>query len=55
MAEITPLPHTLGEPIIMIEHVIKRFGRLLALDDVSLEVRRGEVLMTIWKCPTVGG
>jgi polar amino acid transport system ATP-binding protein len=29
------------------EHVTKRFGKLTALDDVSLEVRRGEVLVII--------
>jgi polar amino acid transport system ATP-binding protein len=37
----------LGEPIITMEHVTKRFGKLVALDDVSLQVRRGEVLMVI--------
>ena len=36
---ITPLPHTIGAPIIVAEHVVKRFGKLVALDDVSLEVR----------------
>jgi polar amino acid transport system ATP-binding protein len=44
---VTPLPHMIGEPIIVVEHVTKRFGRLVALADVSLEVRRGEVLMII--------
>ena len=42
-----PLPHALGEAIILTEHITKRFGKLVALDDVSLEVRRGEVLMII--------
>ena len=41
------ITHQLGEPIITMEHVTKRFGKLTALDDVSLEVRRGEVLMII--------
>jgi polar amino acid transport system ATP-binding protein len=41
------LPHTIGEPIIVAEHVVKRFGSLVALNDVSLEVRKGEVLMII--------
>jgi polar amino acid transport system ATP-binding protein len=42
-----PITHQLGEPIITLEHITKRFGKLTALDDVSLEVRRGEVLMII--------
>ncbi|HUS16457.1 MAG TPA: ATP-binding cassette domain-containing protein, partial [Chloroflexia bacterium] len=37
----------LGEPIITLEHISKRFGKLQALADVSLEVRRREVLMII--------
>ncbi len=35
------------DEIIQIEHVSKRFGKLQALDDVSLDVRRGEVMMII--------
>jgi branched-chain amino acid transport system ATP-binding protein len=31
-------------PILAISHVSKRFGGLRALDDVSLEVRRGEIV-----------
>ena len=31
----------------MMENITKRFGKLTALDEVSLEVRRGEVLMVI--------
>jgi polar amino acid transport system ATP-binding protein len=42
-----PVPHNLGEPIIVMEHITKRFGKLVALDDVSLQVRRGEVLIVI--------
>jgi polar amino acid transport system ATP-binding protein len=42
-----PISHAIGEPIITMEHITKRFGKLVALDDVSLEVRRGEVLMVI--------
>ena len=41
------ITHQLGEPIITMEQVTKRFGKLTALTDVSLEVRRGEVLMII--------
>ncbi|MGQ9492752.1 MAG: amino acid ABC transporter ATP-binding protein [Anaerolineae bacterium] len=33
--------------IIEIEHVSKRFGRVVALDDVSLTVKRGEVVVII--------
>ncbi len=47
MAAVEPLKHTLGEPIIAMEHVVKRFGKLVALSDVSLEVRKGEVLMIV--------
>ena len=47
MNGVTPLPHKIGEPIIVAEHVVKRFGSLVALNDVSLEVRKGEVLMII--------
>ena len=42
-----PIPHKIGEPIIVMGGITKRFGKLVALDDVSLEVRRGEVLMII--------
>jgi ABC-type polar amino acid transport system ATPase subunit len=36
-----------GDEIITIERVSKRFGRLKALDEVSLDVNRGEVMMII--------
>ncbi len=36
-----------ADEIIQIEHVSKHFGRLKALDDVSLGVQRGEVMMII--------
>jgi polar amino acid transport system ATP-binding protein len=36
-----------GEPIIRIENVAKRFGGIEALRGVSLEVRRGEVVVVI--------
>jgi ABC-type polar amino acid transport system ATPase subunit len=41
------IQHQLGEPIIIMQDVVKRFGKLTALEGVSLEVRRGEVLMVI--------
>src|SRR5512136_1635023 len=37
----------MSEDIIEIEHVSKRFGRVVALDDVSLTVKRGEVVVII--------
>ncbi|HTO10281.1 MAG TPA: ATP-binding cassette domain-containing protein, partial [Candidatus Binatia bacterium] len=37
-------PAVTAAPIIAIESVSKRYGRVRALDDVSLEVARGEVL-----------
>jgi ABC-type polar amino acid transport system ATPase subunit len=37
----------LGEPMILIENVSKYFGGFRALDDVSLSVNAGEVLMII--------
>jgi len=33
-----------GSPILAISHVSKRFGGLRALDDVSLQIRRGEIV-----------
>jgi ABC-type polar amino acid transport system ATPase subunit len=45
--QVEHISHSIGEPIIVMEHIVKRFGKLIALDDVSLEVRRGEVLMVI--------
>jgi branched-chain amino acid transport system ATP-binding protein len=33
-----------GSPILAISHISKRFGGLRALNDVSLEVRRGEIV-----------
>lgn len=47
MTDIAPIPHTIGEPIITLEKIVKRFGKFTALQDVSLEVRYGEVLMII--------
>jgi polar amino acid transport system ATP-binding protein len=41
------IQHHLGEPIIVMQNVVKRFGKFTALEGVSLEVRRGEVLMVI--------
>ncbi|HEY8845312.1 MAG TPA: ATP-binding cassette domain-containing protein, partial [Candidatus Limnocylindrales bacterium] len=32
------------EPLLVIEHVSKRFGGLVAVNDVSLEIGRGEIV-----------
>jgi len=47
MTEIAPIPHTIGEPIITLSGIVKRFGKFVALHGVDLEVRQGEVLMII--------
>ncbi len=47
VAPVAPIVHTLGKTIIQMEAITKRFGELVALDNVSLEVSRGEVLMII--------
>ena len=45
--DVKPIPHAFGDRIITMTGITKRFGTLIALDDVSLEVRRGEVLMIV--------
>lgn len=47
MDETPRIEHKTGEPIIVMQNIVKRFGKLEALHNVSLEVRRGEVLMVI--------
>ncbi|GAB4211028.1 MAG: amino acid ABC transporter ATP-binding protein [Roseiflexaceae bacterium] len=42
-----------GEPMVVMRGITKTFGPLVAVDNVSLEVRRGEVLMIIG--PSGGG
>ena len=37
----------MSDNIIEIEHVSKRFGRVVALDDVNLTVKQGEVVVII--------
>ena len=39
--------HPVSLPIIQAEHLVKSFGALPALDDFSVEVHRGEVLVVI--------
>jgi len=39
----TPRPAPSGPPMLVVEHLAKRFGERLAVDDVSFEVAAGEV------------
>jgi polar amino acid transport system ATP-binding protein len=43
----SPIDLSTAETVIRIEHVLKRFGRFTALDDVSLTVNRGEKVVVI--------
>ncbi|WP_249375266.1 ATP-binding cassette domain-containing protein, partial [Actinomyces sp. 187325] len=36
-----------GRPLVRLRHVTKRFGGFTALDDVSLDVNAGEVVVVI--------
>ncbi|HEV2011023.1 MAG TPA: ATP-binding cassette domain-containing protein, partial [Candidatus Limnocylindria bacterium] len=50
VAPIQPAPQmapTSQDFILKIEHVTKRFGGLVAVDDVSFDVKRGEVFALI--------
>ena len=47
MVDAKAIPHTIGGPIITMQAITRRFGNTLALDTVSLDVRRGEVLMIV--------
>jgi ABC-2 type transport system ATP-binding protein len=40
-SERTPPEH--GEPMIRVEHVVKRFGDFTAVNDISFEVHKGEI------------
>jgi polar amino acid transport system ATP-binding protein len=41
------MSHKLGEPVVVIEGIEKRFGALVVLKDISLTVRRGECVCII--------
>jgi polar amino acid transport system ATP-binding protein len=41
------LDHRLGEPIVVIDKVEKRFGDTVVLRDISLDVKRGETICVI--------
>jgi ABC-type polar amino acid transport system ATPase subunit len=47
LSDIEQIPHQIGEPIIVMENITKHFGKLVALKDVNLEVRKGEVVLII--------
>ncbi len=36
-------PPQQGEPFVRIEHVTKKFGEFIAVDNVSLDIMRGEL------------
>src|SRR6187397_180654 len=36
--------HTDGDPMIEVQHLTKRYGRVTAVDDVSFRVEKGEIL-----------
>ena len=38
------LEHTTA---IELRHITKRFGKVVANDDISLEIRRGEILLSL--------
>ncbi|WP_167202864.1 amino acid ABC transporter ATP-binding protein [Actinomyces respiraculi] len=42
-----PQPTPAGHPLVRLSHVTKRFGSFAALDDVSLDVNAGEVVVVI--------
>jgi len=42
-----PRSKIFGEPVIEVEHIRRAFGDLTVLDDVSLQVRRGELVALI--------
>ncbi|MBU2534065.1 MAG: ABC transporter ATP-binding protein [Alphaproteobacteria bacterium] len=42
-----PQAATTSEPILRVEHLTMRFGGLVAIDDVSMEARRGEITAII--------
>lgn len=41
------MSHKLGEPVVVIDRIEKRFGALVVLKDISLTVRRGECVCII--------
>ena len=43
----TPTPPKIANPIIELRHIHKRFGRLVVLDDVSLQIENGSSLVVI--------
>ena len=42
-----PLPHRIGEPIVVMSDVQKHFGELHVLRDINLEVAKGEVVVVL--------
>jgi ABC-2 type transport system ATP-binding protein len=42
VADIAQIPRD-GQPIILVQNLVKRYGGLVAVDDVSLSIREGEI------------
>ncbi len=40
-------PHTVGEPLLVVEHLVRTFGGLRAVNDFSFEVRQGSITALI--------
>jgi branched-chain amino acid transport system ATP-binding protein len=47
MAEAPPAPGGVADPIITVEHLIMRFGGLVAINDVSFQAGRGDITALI--------
>src|SRR5579859_1940820 len=43
VAPAEPASDSTGRPMVRLSHVTKRYGQAIAVDDVSLSIRRGEI------------
>ena len=44
----------MAETLLTVEHLIKKYGDQVILDDVSLDVKKGEVIVVVGPMATVG-
>ena len=44
---LTTSLHNMGSSILGVEHLTRRFGGLVAVDDISFDVQKGEVLSIV--------